>query len=211
MNLDKPHHSYKMEYHNLINRLSKLPDRFHIDKLEGLKDNGAKTHTFCKNSKIIIKNFFDIWQEEKSNATMNQLLKEYINKMLKTVQSIALILHIIDGDGGTIINENYTKVAIKLSKYFYQNVKSLLEKEDIKFDILFETPQLLKFKDLMRKSINGLYSLNEYYSRRARIMRSPLSNKDDAFIILELLEDHNVIKIDRTNPSKICFSIIGED
>lgn len=185
-------------HHEKIYNLTKIPDRY-ISAIGSIDDHGSKMFTFSDDANSIIANdFYNNYIQNEIKKCDKIILEEYIKKMIYTVQSISLSLHIYEhGHINTIINSETVNAAIKLCKYFYSMFKGFMNVSTTGINILFETKEIskyIKYKNFVCK--DGFFTISVYHNRRSKIKgATPVANKNQSQEILDLLVDSNIIEM----------------
>ena len=112
-------HGIRVKNHNnRIEKISKLPNIFDVTHGGLLVGEECKLQYSEKSSDMII-DFYNNFIRSEECKERKIIVKEYIRKMIYTVQSISLCLHVYEfGTSTKIVNEDTTKSAIECTKFF---------------------------------------------------------------------------------------------
>lgn len=140
--------------------------------------NMPKTvYNFSPEAQLVFDNFVEDIAKQKLNNRHSDLVKNYLQKQTDYVARFALILHCINNLERTEITATTVENAIKLSKYFIDCFKKVLQ-ESLELNSLEEyTINLLKTKGIDKISPSKLFKKNTAKYR----------NKEQAQIALENL------------------------
>lgn len=183
-------------HHEKIYDLTKIPDRYTAG-LGGLDDHSSKIFTFSDDANSIIANdFYNNYIKSEIKKCDKLILEEYIRKMIYTVQSISLSLHIYEnGHNNTVIDSDIANTSVKLCKYFYSMFKRFMSTSKTNVDIPFEVKEIskyTKYKSFLCK--DGFFTVAVYHNRRTKIKgATQIDNKQQSQEILDLLVDSNIL------------------
>lgn len=144
---------------------------------EKLYNMPITTYYFSPDAQNVFEDFVESVAKEKMDDKLSDLVKNYLQKQTDYVARFSLILHCINNLEKTTIEAETVKKAIKLSKYFIDCFKKVLQ-ECLDLNTAEEyTLNLLKTKGIEEISPSKLYKKN----------MSRYKNKENAQAILECL------------------------